>query len=63
MDHRTAVAVAAAVAGVVSVVVDENVSYLNVVAMALDRAQRVALILLIDFRLTVVVLVVDEQQW
>lgn len=63
MDHRTAVAVAAAVAGVVSVVVDENVSYLNVVAMALDHARRVALILLNDFRLTVVVLVVDEQQW
>lgn len=61
MDHRTAVA--AAVAGVVSVVVDENVSYLNVVAMALDHARRVALILLNDFRLTVVVLVVDEQQW
>lgn len=63
MDHRTAVAVAAAVAGVVSVVVDENVSYLNVVAMVLDHARRVALILLNDFRLTVVVLVVDEQQW
>lgn len=63
MDHRTAVAVAAAVADVVSVVVGENVSYLNVVAMALDHARRVALILLIDFRLTVVVLVVDEQQW
>lgn len=63
MDHRTAVAVAAAVAGVVSVVVDENVSYLNVVAMALDHARRVALILLNDFRLTVVVLVVYEQQW
>lgn len=63
MDHRTVVAVAAALAGVVSVVVDENVSYLNVVAMALDHARRVALILLNDFRLTVVVLVVDEQQW